>query len=158
VIYSIRAWLHDRAEQTATGWAAAFADSASPARWRRCTAIPPTRGRWRTWPLAPDCRGRRSRGFATVVGRPPLAYLTSWPMTIVYRMLATATPRSAWGPVRRVFVGSSRSPGPWGLRTTVRDVAPAATADDTAAGAGATPRRPGLDQKLGLSSVHARQP
>ncbi|KAB8167684.1 helix-turn-helix domain-containing protein [Streptomyces sp. 3MP-14] len=88
LLYILRAWLADHSEQATTGWAAALAD---PAIADALDAI--HRDPAHPWTvaelgrLAGLSRAAFARRFATVVGQPPLAYLTWWRMTVAGRLL-----------------------------------------------------------------------
>jgi AraC-like DNA-binding protein len=85
----LRAWLADRAGAAQpTGWAAALADPPVAAALRAIHAEPA-----RDWTVA-DLGARAglsrsafARRFAALVGRPPLAYLTWWRLTLAARRL-----------------------------------------------------------------------
>ncbi|MFB4295770.1 AraC family transcriptional regulator [Actinomadura sp. NTSP31] len=89
LLYILRAWFEERAEDpAATGWTAALTDTAI------ATALTAIHDRPdRPWTVAE--LGRRaglSRAafavrFTTLVGQPPLTYLTWWRMTIAARLL-----------------------------------------------------------------------
>lgn len=84
LLYILRAWL---AEQSG-GWAAALRDPAVAAALRAVHADPA-----RTWTV--EALGRQgglsraafARRFVTLVGRPPLAYLTWWRLTSAAHLL-----------------------------------------------------------------------
>lgn len=90
LLYILRAWLHEHAGQAATGWAAALAD---PAVADALHALHDDPARpWTVAELAGHAglsRAAFARRFTTLVGRPPLAYLTWWRMTLAARLLAT---------------------------------------------------------------------
>jgi AraC-like DNA-binding protein len=86
LVYMLRAWLRDAA-QTA-GWSAALAD---PVIARALAVIheQPERS-WTVNQLAATTglsRAAFARRFTTLVGQPPLTYLTQWRMTIAARLL-----------------------------------------------------------------------
>ncbi|MEU4407881.1 AraC family transcriptional regulator [Streptosporangium sp. NPDC023963] len=89
LLYILRAWFDEQsARGTATGWAAALADPAIGAALHalhRDPALP-----WTVETLGARAglsRAAFSRRFTTLVGRPPLAYLTWWRMTTAARLL-----------------------------------------------------------------------
>ncbi|GAA2076355.1 AraC family transcriptional regulator [Streptomyces albiaxialis] len=89
LLYILRAWLRDHAEHDGTGWAAALADPAVARALQAIHADP-------AHPWTVEALGARSglsraafaRRFTTVVGQPPLAYLTWWRMALAGRLLA----------------------------------------------------------------------
>ncbi|WSL21485.1 AraC family transcriptional regulator [Streptomyces sp. NBC_01283] len=88
LLYILRAWLDDQPPATAQGWAAALGDSAvAPA----LTAMhDDPAASWTVESLAVRAglsRAAFARRFATLVGEPPMAYLTRWRMTTAARML-----------------------------------------------------------------------
>ena len=93
----LRAW-HDKlpAEQ-ATGWAAAVADPAIASALRAIHGSPAVS--WTVETLACESglsRAAFARRFNSVLGEPPLAYLTGWRMTTARRLLReTELPLSA---------------------------------------------------------------
>ncbi|AVT29454.1 AraC family transcriptional regulator [Plantactinospora sp. BC1] len=85
----LRAWFAERADDdTATGWAAVLRDPAVAAALRAVHGDP---GRqWTVGELAGRValsRAAFARRFSRLVGRPPLAYLTWWRMTLAARLL-----------------------------------------------------------------------
>ncbi|WP_380284679.1 AraC family transcriptional regulator [Kitasatospora purpeofusca] len=88
LLYILRAWFEEQPPATAAGWAAALGDSAvAPA----LTAIhgAPSAG-WTVESLAARAglsRAAFARRFTTLVGEPPMAYLTRWRMTTAARLL-----------------------------------------------------------------------
>jgi AraC-like DNA-binding protein len=83
----LRAWLDERAEQP-SGWAAALADGPVGSALRAVHGDPAHP--WSVQELAGRAGLSRSafaRRFAALVGRPPLAYLTWWRMTLAAREL-----------------------------------------------------------------------
>ena len=92
LLYILRAWLDDRraAGHAAAGWAAALHDPAVAAALHAVHDDPA-----RPWTVAElAARARLSRAafarrFTRLVGRPPLAYLTWWRMTVAARLLRT---------------------------------------------------------------------
>ncbi|BCJ47045.1 hypothetical protein GCM10010168_34350 [Actinoplanes ianthinogenes] len=88
LLYIVRAWLRADAGRTATGWAAALADPALAAALHAVHADPAHP--WTVQELgavAGLSRAAFARRFTTVVGQPPLAYLTWWRMTLARRLL-----------------------------------------------------------------------
>jgi AraC-like DNA-binding protein len=91
LIYILRAWLNDHAGQTATGWAAALADPAIAEALHAIHHHPAHR--WTVAELGARVglsRAAFARRFATIVGQPPLAYLTWWRMIIASHLLTTS--------------------------------------------------------------------
>lgn len=89
LLYILRAWLAEQpVDGEATGWAAALTDpaiGAALAAIHRDPAHP-----WTVATLGTEAglsRAAFSRRFATLVGRPPLAYLTWWRLTSAARLL-----------------------------------------------------------------------
>lgn len=84
----LRAWHTELPAEQATGWAAAVAD---PAIGPALQAIHASPGKpWTVGTLASQAglsRAAFSRRFSTVLGTPPLSYLTSWRMTTARRLL-----------------------------------------------------------------------
>lgn len=96
LLYMLRAWF---AEQTGnTGWVAALGNPAVQTSLRAIHSEP---GRpWTVQSLAAVAglsRASFARRFSSLVGQPPLAYLTWWRMTVAARLL-----RETSSPVRRV--------------------------------------------------------
>ena len=88
LLYILRAWLDDQPAAAAAGWAAALRD---PAVAPALAAIhgDPSAG-WTVESLAMQAglsRAAFARRFATLVGEPPLAYLTRWRMTTAAKLL-----------------------------------------------------------------------
>lgn len=82
-------WLTERPDRT-TGWSAALSDPAVTAALRAIHADPARP--WTVEELGVEgglSRAAFARRFTTLVGRPPLAYLTWWRMTTAGRMLRT---------------------------------------------------------------------
>ncbi|NUP01346.1 MAG: AraC family transcriptional regulator [Nonomuraea sp.] len=91
LLYILRAWLHEHAEQAAVGWAAALADPAIAAALHVLHGDPAHP--WTVEELGARAglsRAAFARRFTAVVGQPPLAYLTWWRMTVAGRLLATS--------------------------------------------------------------------
>ncbi|MDX3854336.1 AraC family transcriptional regulator [Streptomyces sp. AK02-01A] len=90
LLYILRAWLEEHAGPGTTGWAAALGDPAIAAALYGIHRDPA-----RAWTVEElGARGGLSRAafarrFTTVVGQPPLAYLTWWRMTTAGRLLST---------------------------------------------------------------------
>ncbi|MDT7843472.1 AraC family transcriptional regulator [Streptomyces justiciae] len=90
LLYILRAWWQDeaRADRHPTGWAAALADPAVTAALQAIHAAPDHA--WTVEELGAHgglSRAAFARRFTTLVGRPPLAYLTWWRMTTAGRLL-----------------------------------------------------------------------
>ncbi|MFD0415793.1 AraC family transcriptional regulator [Streptomyces sp. NPDC127108] len=106
LVYLIRAWLADRAEAGTPGWACALGDPAVATALRLLHTDPAHP--WTNEALAARAgvsRATLARRFTTLVGRPPMAYLTWWRM-----MRAAALLRDGEAPLdaiaRRVGYGS----------------------------------------------------
>ncbi|WP_157252939.1 AraC family transcriptional regulator [Nonomuraea typhae] len=88
LLYILRAWLHEHAGQASAGWAAALAD---PAISHALHALHDDPARpWTVEDLSARAglsRAAFARRFTTLVGQPPLAYLTWWRMTVAGRLL-----------------------------------------------------------------------
>lgn len=90
LLYILRSWLDEHGTQAPTGWAAALADPAIADALHALHRDPA-----RPWTVeelgarAGLSRAAFARRFTTVVGQPPLAYLTWWRMTVAGRLLAT---------------------------------------------------------------------
>jgi AraC-like DNA-binding protein len=89
LLHILRAWFDERsAHGAATGWAGALRDPAIAAALRAIHGEPA-----RPWTVeelgtrAGLSRAAFARRFATLVGQPPLAYLTWWRMTLAARLL-----------------------------------------------------------------------
>ncbi|MFJ6726428.1 AraC family transcriptional regulator [Streptomyces sp. NPDC091281] len=88
LLYILRAWLDDQPADAARGWAAALRDTAvAPAldAIHRDPAAP-----WTVESLAGSSglsRAAFARRFSTLVGEPPMAYLTRWRMTTAAQLL-----------------------------------------------------------------------
>ncbi|GAA3032495.1 AraC family transcriptional regulator [Streptosporangium longisporum] len=86
----LRAWLDERAGDgaTTTGWSAALHDPAVAAALRAIHGEPGRR--WSVEELGRHAglsRAAFARRFTSLVGRPPLAYLTWWRMSVAARLL-----------------------------------------------------------------------
>lgn len=89
LLYILRAWFDEQPERgTTTGWAAALGDPAISAALHalhRDPALP-----WTVETLGARAglsRAAFSRRFTTLIGQPPLTYLTWWRMTTAARLL-----------------------------------------------------------------------
>ncbi|MFI6910181.1 AraC family transcriptional regulator [Nonomuraea sp. NPDC050394] len=90
LLYVLRSWLNEHAGRESTGWAAALADP-EIARSLHALHDDPARP-WTVEELGARAglsRAAFARRFTTVVGSPPLAYLTWWRMTLASRLLVT---------------------------------------------------------------------
>jgi AraC-like DNA-binding protein len=88
LLYILRAWLDEQAGHAHTGWAAALGDPAIAAALRGIHHEPAQQ--WTVealGALAGLSRAAFARRFTTLVGDPPLAYLTWWRMTMAARLL-----------------------------------------------------------------------
>jgi len=88
LLYMLRAWFADRSADSSTGWPAALADPAVSAALRAMHAEP--EAPWTVAGLGAHAglsRTAFAQRFTALVGRPPLAYLTWWRMTMAARML-----------------------------------------------------------------------
>jgi AraC-like DNA-binding protein len=87
LLYLLRSWYDDQ-PAAATGWAAALNDPVTGAALHAMHEDP---GRaWTVASLAAHAglsRAPFARRFTTLVGRPPLGYLTWWRMTVAARLL-----------------------------------------------------------------------
>ncbi|MEV4600716.1 AraC family transcriptional regulator [Amycolatopsis sp. NPDC049253] len=87
LVYLLRAWMAG-SENTATSWSAALTDSVTS---RALAAMHAEPGRaWTVEQLAAVAglsRAAFARRFASVVGEPPLTYLTRWRMTTAAQLL-----------------------------------------------------------------------
>lgn len=106
LVYSIRAWLADRAEAGAPGWPCALGDPAVATALRLLHSDPAHP--WTNDTLAARAgvsRATLARRFTPLVGRPPMAYLSWWRVT-----RAAALLREGGAPLdaiaRRVGYGS----------------------------------------------------
>jgi AraC-like DNA-binding protein len=88
LLYILRAWFEQRSRDETTGWAAALSD---PAIGAALSAIHHDL----TYPWTVEALGARAglsraafaRRFTTLIGQPPLAYLTWWRMITAARLL-----------------------------------------------------------------------
>jgi AraC-like DNA-binding protein len=88
IIYTLRAWYAREAERGAQGWARALQDSAVQTALENIQQCPATP--WTVAQLAAASglsRTAFARDFHTLVGEPPLTYLTRWRMTIAAQLL-----------------------------------------------------------------------
>ncbi|MEV7984939.1 AraC family transcriptional regulator [Micromonospora sp. NPDC085948] len=89
LLYILRAWFDEQATSgVATGWAAALNDPAITAALRSMHRDPAWP--WTVATLASEAglsRAPFARRFTTLIGEPPLSYLTWWRMTIAARLL-----------------------------------------------------------------------
>jgi AraC-like DNA-binding protein len=89
LLYILRAWLADQTEGgSATGWAATLADPVITAALRHIHQEPARQ--WTVEALGATAglsRAAFSRRFTSLVGRPPLGYLTWWRMTLAAQLL-----------------------------------------------------------------------
>jgi AraC-like DNA-binding protein len=98
LLYILRAWFEEQPHHSAIGWAAALADPAIRSALRDIHADPA-----RPWSVAELgtraglSRAAFARRFATMVGEPPMTYLTRWRMTTAARLL-----RGSTAPLREV--------------------------------------------------------
>jgi AraC-like DNA-binding protein len=87
-LYILRAWFADQPKDQATGWSAAFADPPI-ARSLRAIHDDPARS-WTIEALgsvAGLSRAAFARRFTQLTGQPPLAYVTTWRMSIAAQLL-----------------------------------------------------------------------
>ncbi|MFI6155552.1 AraC family transcriptional regulator [Kitasatospora sp. NPDC051170] len=88
LLYILRAWIEDQPAASAAGWAAALRDAAvAPAlsAIHESPAVP-----WTVESLAGRAglsRAAFARRFTSMVGEPPMSYLTRWRMTTAARLL-----------------------------------------------------------------------
>ncbi|GAA3450320.1 AraC family transcriptional regulator [Dactylosporangium matsuzakiense] len=97
LLYVLRAWLAERPD-SAAGWATALRDPAITTALRRIHRHPEKP--WTVEDLAAVAglsRAAFAKRFATIIGQPPLAYLTWWRMTTAARLL-----RESGAPLRTV--------------------------------------------------------
>jgi AraC-like DNA-binding protein len=97
LIYMLRAWFDDRSADSPTGWPAALADPAISTALQAMHTEPAAP--WTVQGLAQSAGLSRTvfaQRFTALVGRPPLAYLTWWRMTVAAKLLReTGAPLSA---------------------------------------------------------------
>jgi AraC-like DNA-binding protein len=89
LLHILRAWFDERSQEgAATGWTAALHDPAVATALRAIHGEPERQ--WSVEELGRTVglsRAAFARRFTTLVGRPPLTYLTWWRMTIAARLL-----------------------------------------------------------------------
>jgi AraC-like DNA-binding protein len=88
IIYSLRSWYAREAERGAQGWAGALQDRSVRTALENIQQSPATP--WTVAQLAAAggvSRTAFAHRFRTLVGEPPLTYLTRWRMTIAARLL-----------------------------------------------------------------------
>ncbi|WP_306458885.1 MULTISPECIES: AraC family transcriptional regulator [unclassified Streptomyces] len=88
LLYILRAWFEDQPAATAAGWAAALRDAAVAPALAAIHEAPSTP--WTVEALADRAglsRAAFARRFTSMVGEPPMAYLTRWRMTTAARLL-----------------------------------------------------------------------
>ncbi|MFF3286122.1 AraC family transcriptional regulator [Streptomyces sp. NPDC003023] len=88
LLYILRAWLEDQPPAEARGWAAALGDRAVAPALSAIHDDPSAQ--WSVESLAERAglsRAAFARRFTTLVGEPPMAYLTRWRMTTAARVL-----------------------------------------------------------------------
>ncbi|MFD4181605.1 helix-turn-helix transcriptional regulator, partial [Rhodococcus sp. NPDC058514] len=88
LLYILRAWLETQPSADAKGWAAALADAAVAPALAAIHGDPAAP--WSVESLAARAglsRAAFARRFTTLVGEPPMAYLTRWRMTAAARLL-----------------------------------------------------------------------
>ncbi|GAA4481569.1 AraC family transcriptional regulator [Rhodococcus olei] len=88
LLYILRAWLEAQPRADAAGWAAALGDPAVAPALAAVHADPSAR--WTVDSLADRAglsRAAFARRFATLVGEPPMAYLTRWRMSTAATLL-----------------------------------------------------------------------
>ncbi|MGW5353106.1 AraC family transcriptional regulator [Streptomyces sp. NPDC004031] len=94
LLYALRAWFADRPgpDTAEPGWGAALTDPPVAAALRAMHRAPDAP--WTVERLAREAglsRAAFARRFASLTGRPPLAYLTWWRMTLAARLLAESS-------------------------------------------------------------------
>ncbi|MFD7449407.1 AraC family transcriptional regulator [Kitasatospora sp. NPDC059827] len=88
LLYILRAWFEDRPAADSAGWAAALRDTAVAPALAAIHEAPSTP--WTVESLAERAglsRAAFARRFTSMVGEPPMAYLTRWRMTTAARLL-----------------------------------------------------------------------
>jgi AraC-like DNA-binding protein len=88
LLYMLRAWLDDRPAGSSAGWPAALADPAVSAALHAIHSEP--EAPWTVRGLGERAGLSRTifaQRFTALVGRPPLAYLTWWRMTVAAKLL-----------------------------------------------------------------------
>jgi AraC-like DNA-binding protein len=89
LLYIVRGWYQQQARQGGGGWAAALEDPAISAALTQIQQTPDTQ--WTVTSLAGHAglsRATFAQRFTTLVGEPPLSYLTWWRMTKAGQLLA----------------------------------------------------------------------
>ncbi|WP_328989845.1 AraC family transcriptional regulator [Kribbella sp. NBC_01245] len=88
LLFTLRTWFDEQTTRTTTGWATALADPALRPALQAIHRQPERQ--WTVVDLAGVAglsRAAFAKRFATIVGRPPLAYLTWWRMTLAAQLL-----------------------------------------------------------------------
>ncbi|MFF0410125.1 AraC family transcriptional regulator [Kitasatospora sp. NPDC004745] len=88
LLYILRAWFEDQPAASAAGWAAALGDSGVAPALAAIHEAPASP--WTVESLADRSglsRAAFARRFTSMVGEPPMAYLTRWRMTTAARLL-----------------------------------------------------------------------
>ncbi|HEV7624931.1 MAG TPA: AraC family transcriptional regulator, partial [Streptomyces sp.] len=88
LLYILRAWLEAQPPASAKGWASALSDAAVVPALTAIHEAPSVQ--WTVESLADRAglsRAAFARRFTTLVGEPPMAYLTRWRMTTAARLL-----------------------------------------------------------------------
>ncbi|WP_405488339.1 AraC family transcriptional regulator [Nocardia sp. NBC_00511] len=88
LLYILRAWIEDQPQTDSVGWAAALRDPAVAPALAAMHDDPSAA--WTVQSLADEAglsRAAFARKFATMVGEPPLAYLTRWRLTTAAKLL-----------------------------------------------------------------------
>ncbi|MFF0739544.1 AraC family transcriptional regulator [Streptomyces sp. NPDC004111] len=97
LLYILRAWFDDQTPAAVDGWAAALGDPAVAPVLAAMHEAPAAQ--WTVESLAERAglsRAAFARRFATLVGEPPMSYLTHWRMTTAARLLRESdTPLTA---------------------------------------------------------------
>lgn len=91
LLYALRAWYEDQAAEATSGWAAALADPAVSTALSHIHHSPSRP--WTVEGLGQQVglsRAAFARRFASLVGRPPLTYLTWWRMTTAATLLRSS--------------------------------------------------------------------
>jgi AraC-like DNA-binding protein len=89
LLYIVRSWYQQQARQGGGGWAAALEDPAISAALTQIQQTPDTQ--WTVASLAGHAglsRATFAQRFTTLVGEPPLSYLTWWRMTKAGQLLS----------------------------------------------------------------------
>ncbi|QLY31486.1 AraC family transcriptional regulator [Nocardia huaxiensis] len=88
LLYILRAWIEDQPASKSAGWAAALKDPAISPALEAMHADPAAP--WTVQSLADHAglsRAAFAKKFTTMIGEPPLAYLTRWRLTTAARLL-----------------------------------------------------------------------